>query len=195
MSERTVLELRDLPANHPSVEILVGYGTSTICRLSIDPTELPAETMACQVEVDWGPRAGGDRQKLSRWIGWDGVPPILADARWRWSFTRNSKEITADAAVGVMAMLIHDLEGSKITTVLQIGSGGDYLVAIEDDLQLQIECSGIRVDSTGSRAKDRLKDKCDQVLSKADHGIASVTAFSHGAGQGVYSYLHYTVRP
>ena len=46
MPERTVLELRDLPANHPSVAILVGYGTSTICRLSIDPTVLPAETMA-----------------------------------------------------------------------------------------------------------------------------------------------------
>ena len=45
MSDRTVLELRDLPANHPRVEILVGYGTSTICRLSIDPTVLPAEAI------------------------------------------------------------------------------------------------------------------------------------------------------
>ena len=194
MSERTVLELRDLPANHPSVEILVGYGTSTICRLSIDPTELPAETMACQVEVEWEPRAGGGLQKLTRWIGWEGVPPILTDARWRWPFTKNASDITEEAAVGVTAMLVHDLENGRVTTVLQIGSGGDYLLTMGDGQKLQVECSGIRVDPSGSSATKRLKEKCDQVLSKADHGIASVTAFSHGAGQGVYSYLHYTVR-
>lgn len=195
MSERTVLELRDLPANHPRVEILVGYGTSTICRLSIDPTELPAAALACEVEVEWEPRAGGGRQKMTRWIGWAGVPPIIADARWKWPFTKNTNDITEDAAIGVMAMLIHDLERSEVTTVLQIGSGGDYLVEFDCVASLQVECSGIRIDDTGGESRMRLKKKCGQVLSKVERGIASVTAFSHGSAGGVYSYLHYTARP
>lgn len=194
MPQRIVLELRDAARNHPKVEILVGYGTATICRLSIDPTELPAETMARPVEVDWKPRAGGEPQKLTRWIGWEGVSPIIADARWKYPATKDKTRITEEAAIGVMAMLIHDLECAEVTTVLQIGSGGDYLVKIDGVVPLQVECSGIQLDDTGSESNKRLRKKCGQVLSKADQGIASVTAFSHGAGQGVYSFLHYTAR-
>lgn len=195
MPERAVLELRDLPTNHPKVEILVGYGTSTICRLSIDPTELPAESIACHIDVEWWPRAGGERQTLTRWIGWEGVAPNIADARFRWPLTKNAKVITEEAAVGVTAMLIHDLENGIVTSVLQIGSGGDYILTMEDGQLLQIECSGIRVDPTGSLGTKRLREKCDQVLSKADRGIASVTAFSSGVAQGVNSYLRYAERP
>jgi hypothetical protein len=49
-------------------------------------------------------------------------------------------------AIGVMALLISDLEKAEIVSVLQVGSGGDYLIEIPGKSQLQAECSGIKVD-------------------------------------------------
>jgi len=42
----------------------------------------------------------------------------------------NENDLSEKAAIGVMALLIHELEGVTIQEVLQIGSGGDYLALL-----------------------------------------------------------------
>lgn len=189
MSTGSTLELRDLDDQHPGTSLLLAFGTSAIVRLSLDPTELPPGALSCPVAVDWKSRAG-PHERLERWVGWGGVPGEIAEAKSRWRYTRNSGDITEEAAICVMAALIHDLEGGRIVSVLQIGSGGDYMINCEGRPPMQVECSGVYEDPLGYEARARLGKKRKQVLTVAAEGIASVTAFSHKAA-GVYSYLHY----
>jgi hypothetical protein len=103
--------------------------------------------------------------------------------------------LTEQAAVAVMALLVHDLEGGIIQRVLQIGSGGDYLVltrrARKPD---QVEVSGVQEDTDGSAAKRRLGEKTDQVLTHCKVGFASVTTFAHSQPPTAHSYLHFVRR-
>jgi hypothetical protein len=110
----------------------------------------------------------------------------------RVSKTINDHRITEDAAIGVMALLIHELEGVIIREVLPIGSGGDYLMAYQqEERPIQVEVSGIREDRTGSQASARLSQKCDQVVKHSSCGFASVTTFRHGVGAEVHNYLYF----
>jgi hypothetical protein len=105
-------------------------------------------------------------------------------------------DLTEFAAIGVMALLIHDLEGGVLQNVLPIGSGGDYLVIPrEAESPIQVEVSGIQVDLNGADSRSRLSRKSTQVLSHSTVGYASVTTFSHPTGPIVHSYLHYVSRP
>jgi hypothetical protein len=183
------LELSTLPTNHPRVEWEY-FIVSTILRLSLDPTTLPSGTMERTVAVDWlAQPGGGTPQTVTRVIGWNNLPD-RRDKCTLWPFTFNANDITEAAAIGVMALLIHDLEGAEIQRVLQIGSGGDYLLIVGSE-QIQVECSGIRSDPNGSASRSRLAQKCQQVLSNSRSGFASVTTFSHGPGEDVHSYLHF----
>ncbi len=186
------LELRTLPTIHPQVSILYGYGTSTIVRLSLDPIAQPSGTMVRSVVVEWVTRPGGGTpQVLTREIGWTDVPKAITDECIKWQATKNAQTITEDAAIGVMALLIHDLENAVITSVLQIGSGGDYILAIQGSPPVQAESSGIHTDPHGYLSTARLKEKSAQVLKKCAAGFASVTAFSHSATQEVRCQIHF----
>ncbi len=187
------LELHTLPALHPRTAILQGFGTSTVVRLSIDPTLLPSGTMVRAVSVNWLARPGGNPpQHVSRDIGWSNIPQYAGRVLCLlWSNTKNAQDITEEAAIGVMALLISNLETAEILRVLQIGSGGDYLLEIQGVGQLQAESSGVHIDPHGYLSNARLVQKRNQVLTKSSVGFAAVTAFSHTATLEVHSYLHY----
>lgn len=181
------LELHLLSEIHPIPALLVGYGTSTIFRLSIDPTEVGSGVMSREVRVDWVRKPGGGLpQHFMREISWREVPALILDACLKWKSTKNNQQTTEEAAVGVLAMLIDDLENAEILSVLQIGSGGDFLITIrETSVEIQAECSGILVDEKGYETTQRLKDKGKQVLTKSTSGFASITTFSHSKSQEV----------
>jgi len=189
------LELNSVEANHPSVSILYSFAVSTIFRLSIDPTLLPSGIMTRCVTVEWVSQPGGSAPEVfTRDIEWVQVPKHFIDECVKLPITRNKEDISEGAAICVMALFLHELAGAEILTVLQIGSGGDYLIEIRGQPPLQAESSGIRRDPNGYVSTVRLVQKCSQVLSKSDNGFASVVAFSHPPDQSVRCQLHYVSR-
>jgi hypothetical protein len=107
--------------------------------------------------------------------------------------TKNRNDLTEDAAIALAALLIHDLENGTIETVLQIGSGGDYLVQVpQESSPIQIEISGVIEDESGRDSRSRLSQKSEQVLTRARVGFVSVTTFSLSPQKIVHSYLHFT---
>lgn len=193
-----VLELATLPTAHPRCgeALLVQCATSTIIRLSIDPTALPAGTMSRAVEVNWLPRPGsGTASQEHRGIGWAGLTDYAGDLAVQWNITIPPQDITEQAAIAVMALLLHDLARGEIIQVLSIGSGGDYVVRVRGlKWWIQAECSGISADPNGSRSRATLKRKKAQVLTHSRAGFAGVTTFSHPQGDIVHSYLHYVCK-
>jgi hypothetical protein len=128
-------------------------------------------------------------------IGWSNLDRDRDLVCARIHYAKNEHELTAEAAVAVAALLIHHLQGAVVETVLQIGSGGDYLVRLAQEVKpIQMEVSGILEDETGSLSRTRLTKKREQVLTNERVGFASVTAFSHGPERVVHSHLHFTKR-
>jgi hypothetical protein len=150
--------------------------------------------MCREVEIHWLKRPGNDpEQSLCRQVGWSKLDAEVARVCEQLPYTKNAHELTSEAAVGMAALLIHDLEDGVLQTVLQIGSGGDYFVQIpQSNAPIQLEVSGILEDETGGASRSRLTEKAAQVLTHARVGFASVTTFSHGSAKVVHSYLHFT---
>jgi hypothetical protein len=197
MPDEHILELTALRAIHPRCAFYESCGTQAHIRLSLDPTPLPAGTIKRPVHVNWVKRPG-NRAAVDelREIGWKGLPSDATDLAIRMNRTKNAQVITEWAAIGVFALLIHDLEGAEIQQVLAIGSGGDYLVLSPGRKRsVQAEIRGIRIDATGSTSRSKLGEKKVQVLTKSRVGFASVTTFSHPPGAIVHSYLHYVRKP
>jgi hypothetical protein len=150
--------------------------------------------MKRDVEVNWL-RTPGDAAPTqeNREVGWSGLD--LEKVCLQISTTLNEQDLTEQAASGVMALLISDLENGVLQTVLQIGSGGDYLIRRKGTSSfIQVEISGIKVDPAGSLSGPRLRQKTEQVLTHRRVGYVSVTTFSYRAGGIVHSYLHYVKR-
>jgi hypothetical protein len=197
MADRPVLELATLPQRHPVIgdALLREFGAKAVLRLSMEPVLLPKDDRQREIALDRkSPATRGQRIEEVCQIGWRELPNLSADYCARVARTVNAERITEDAAIGVMALLIHELEGVTVTGVLPIGSGGDYLVESQrkgGDM-IQVEVSGIlRDEATGHRAAARLGQKCKQVLTRAPCGYASVTTFQRPPGAAVHSYLHF----
>jgi hypothetical protein len=193
MADGSILELASLPTRHPRVSILEQFGAHVILRLSFDPIELKPEVQCRQMIVDRKTaRTAHQEVQETHTVGWQGLAGFSRDYCLKVQRTSNQNSITEAAAIGIMALLIHELEGGVIVTVLPIGSGGDYLIAFEEnDARIQVEVSGIRVDRTGHEAKSRLREKSDQVLKKSLVGYASVTTFQRAQDESAHSFLHY----
>jgi hypothetical protein len=194
MANGTVLELSTLPARHPDVGTALhhAYAPATIVRLSVDPTPQQG-TLSREVEVNWLRRPGrGPVERVRRRIGWSNEGEGLRRVCEELPITKNDQDLTEEAAVGVAALLIHDLEGGVLQKVLPIGSGGDYLLRVSGmDSFIQLEVSGLREDHTGSASASRLRQKTEQVLTQARVGFVSVTTFSHGPHAVVHGYQHF----
>jgi hypothetical protein len=133
--------------------------------------------------------------QVLRRIGWGDIREGLGRVCEQLPYTKNAHELTEEAAVGIAALLIHDLEGGVLQNVLPIGNGGDYLVRVrEASAPIQLEVSGVRMDETGSNSRSRLQEKSDQVLTCVRVGFVSVTTFCHGPRAVVHSYLHFVRR-
>jgi hypothetical protein len=125
-------------------------------------------------------------------IGWSGLASHTEEYLIRVSKTVNEQRITEDAAIGVMSLLIHELEEVTLQEVLAIGSGGDYAATpSQGGPTVQVEVSGIRDDSSGRMAGARLAEKREQVLKGSPCGYVSVTTFRCPGVEAAHSYLHY----
>jgi hypothetical protein len=191
-----VIELRTLAERHPRAgdALLNEFGAHVVLRLSFDPVRLPAGTLKRAVRIGRTPSgAPGTRSEELREVGWEGLEGRFTEDDFRRVLvTRNEQDITMGAAVGVMLLLIHELEEMTMETVLPIGSGGDYLVCRKGTGEsFQVEVSGIRVDADGSEASSRLGKKCEQVLRHCPAGFVSVTTFQYGGRGEAHSYLCY----
>jgi hypothetical protein len=188
------IELASLLQRHPRCgdALLNLFGAQVVLRLALDPVRQARGTLVRDVAVDRrSPSTGGHQVREAHQIGWHGLPQYSEDYCIRVSRTVNAERLTEDAAIGVMALLIHALEGVTIQEVLQIGSGGDYLIVLGGRRRVQVEVSGIREDAGGSESGSRLTRKTHQVLSHSPAGYVSVTTFHLPSAGGVHSYLHY----
>src|SRR5439155_11293190 len=120
-------------------------GLQTALRLGFDPVQQPTGTLVRPVLVDRLRRRAKHPVTETLGIGWSGMPNV-ADEWTRLRHTQNATTITEWAAIGVMALLLHDLEGCVLQTVLPIGSGGDYLILTNGRHPKQVEVSGIDFD-------------------------------------------------
>jgi hypothetical protein len=191
-----VLELRSLEKRYPKCgkALLHALGPSTVFRLGHDPVGVSDGSRLRPVTVDRRPPGGVTPFEQSVIIGWDG-DSVTRDQATKIQYIHNEHRLTEFAAIGVMLLLINELEGATYPGVLQIGAGGDYLMSLPDGSEVQVEVSGIRIDASGSDARRRLVEKCDQVLTTVDRGFASVTTFSYRNGDAAHSYLHHVARP
>src|SRR5262249_18012357 len=153
-----------------------------------DPVPLPPGVLKRAVTADRiSPSSGGVRREETREIGWANLPDHVADCE-RVRIRLNEHDITEQAAIGIMLLLIHELEGAVLTDVLQIGGGGDYLVRLSGHPEpVQVEVSGIKI-GTASEASTRLGKKRGQVRGA---GFVSVTTFQYGPAEAPHSYLHF----
>jgi hypothetical protein len=195
MASGPVIELETLPVRHPKTgsSLLKQCGAALVLRLSIDPTPVPKNATTRPVSLDRiSPSAVRARFEEVRTIGWNGATGVSGDDCARLAVTFNAGRITEDAALAVMALLIHELEGLTVDVVLPIGSGADYILSMRKGEQnAHVEVSGIREDESGRRSTVRLAEKCEQMLAKCPAGFASVTTFKHRKVGIVHSYLHY----
>lgn len=155
--------------------------------------------MSRSVTVDWLARPGsGEPNQVDRnihWASFQQAMPGLRTLLIQLPIVVNEQTLTEQAAIGVMALLIHALEGMVLQTVLPIGSGGDYPVQIQEGkARTQVEVRGIRRAETAAVSKTRLAEKRTQVLKQSKTGYASVTTFAYAAGPVVHSYLHHVRR-
>src|SRR5262249_30176938 len=145
---------------HPRIGLafLKQCGTAAILRLSIDPLRVPAGTKAREITIDRVTRKQPNaRTEEIREVGWGNVEAVSEEDCIRLKCAFNEERITEDAAIAVMALLIHELEGVTVEEVLPIGSGPDYLVTLKGKGgRLPVEVSGIREDATGSESSSRL---------------------------------------
>jgi hypothetical protein len=185
-----VIEVATIDGRHRRSILLRLFGIQIILRLGVDPVRLPPGTMKRTVTVDRiSPGSEKTRWEEMREIAWNGLTDHF-DQCEEIARTLNQHDITEHAAIGVMLLLIHELEGAVLTDVLPIGSGGDYLVNLSDRPEpVQVEVSGIR-EGSASQAATRLEEKRSQIRGA---GFVSVTTFLHSEDGSAHSYLHFVV--
>ena len=128
--------------------------------------------------------------EVDRDIGWRGTGYSVLDCE-RTNNSLNAQEITSEAAIILMGLLIHDLENVSLDGVLEIGNGGDYSITLDNRGDVtQVEVSGIRK-GTATQSNGRLQEKSAQVLTHSPHGYASVTTFLQTPKGIVHSFLHF----
>jgi hypothetical protein len=182
------IEVATIDKRHGRSILLKQLGTAIIHRLGVDPVRVAPGVLKREITVDRiSPASGSVRCKEIREIGWADLPDHL-DRCEEIASILNEQRITEDAAIGVMLLLIHELEGAVLDDVLEIGKGGDYLVKLSDRSEpVQVEVSGIRIGTAGE-ASTRLGKKRGQVRGA---GFVSVTTFQQGRTGVAYSYLHF----
>ena len=171
------------------------YAPSLIYRLGIDPVPEPAVASEREVQIDLVRRPGGGTpEALTRTISWAGMDE---SANMAVSIKRciSDQVATEDAAIGVMALLVSDLGGAELNSVLPIGTSADYqLEWVELGEEGPLEVSGLRHARSQSDSSGRLAVKTEQILTGNRAGYVSVSTFQYPPTGAVHSYLHFVRR-
>ena len=184
-----VIEVASLDERHERNDLIRVFGLSVLHRLAVDPARAEAGAWKRPVRVDRiAPGPEPERREEAREIGWTGLTDLLERCEVI-SEVLNQQEITEQAAIGVMLLLVHELEEAVLSRVLQIGSGSDYLVGVPGREGLvEVEVSGIRSGSAGEASSRLGKRTRDRLRGP---GFVSVTTFQHGESGEAHSYLHF----
>lgn len=184
-----VIEVSSLDERHGQMVLLDLLAIYVLHRLAVDPVRVEAGTWKRPINVDRiAPGPEPERREEAREIGWRGLSDLL-DRCEAISDVINQQEITGHAAIGIMLLLIHELEGAVLDTMLPIGSGSDYLVSVPGrDGRIDVEVSGIRSGSAGEASSRLGKRTRDRLRGP---GFVSVTTFQHGESGEAHSYLHF----
>jgi hypothetical protein len=165
-----ILRLSSLPLRHPCLGdiCLDDFGPSTVLRLGVDPILLPPGVTEQTIIVDWRPfPTKEDSIRFTYRIAWDDLPRYNQDYLRRLRLCRNEQQITETAALGIMALLIHEIEKLSILTVQPIGGGTDYEAACGGKGPgVSVEVRGIRQADTFRMPQARLREKTAQALEK-----------------------------
>src|SRR5260221_8802327 len=166
-----ILELASLTHGHPDLD-LNPHCMMAVIRLSLDPSPpvpLTPDSLHRTMRISHRPQNSIDEILLNQEIGWNDLG-FSETVRTRMECTYNGNEITEKAAIAVMGLLVHELDGLQIKKVVPIGGGGDYTAEASRGGQLiQVEVSGIK-EGHPSVSRTRLAEKCGQVLSCQPRG-------------------------
>jgi hypothetical protein len=180
------IEIASIDERHRKSVLLEQLGTAMILRLAVDPLRLASGVLKRAVTVDRISPSSGDVRREEIWeIGWANLPDHL-DRCEEIVLILNEQRITEDAAIGVMLLLIHELEGVVSPRVLPIGSSSDYTAHLPGKVE-SVEVTGIRIGSAG-QSSSRLGEKRKKILRA---GFVSVTTFQYGESEAAHSYLHF----
>ncbi len=182
------IEIASIDERHRKSVLLEQLGTAMILRLAVDPLRLASGVLKRAVTVDRISPSSGDVRREEIWeIGWANLPDHL-DRCEEIALILNEQRITEDAAIGVMLLLIHELEGVVSPRVLPIGSSSDYTAHLPGKVEsVEVEVTGIRIGSVG-QSSSRLGEKRKKILRA---GFVSVTTFQYGESEAAHSYLHF----
>jgi hypothetical protein len=195
-NKEEVIELHSLAKRHPACGNMMVrcYGPSLVHRLAIEPFELPSGVKGREVLIDHdSPHAQAREAEDIRAITWRDED-VSEDERIRIRIVKNQHDLTEEAALCMMFLLIHVLERGQIQEVLAIGESGDYVVLMPDRSQLLVEVSGITRDETGDEVRSRARKKREQVLTGSASGFVSVTTFLYKSRSEVHSLLHFVTK-
>ena len=161
-----------------------------IYRLSVSPFATEAGTSERTVRVEHR-----SDPTLVRVVSWAEVSQETLDECSRIGRTLGTNDLTEWAAIGMMDLLIHNLEGSSVLGVVEQGGGGDYWISFESgEPSAQIEVSGILDDPTGAAIRSRVREKREQLLKMRHSGFVSVTAFGYKGSSEILSVLDFVER-
>ena len=174
------------PANNIGVSLLHSFAPNAAVRLAGAAT-----TASRTISVSWRPRDGRRSEEARTCIlDWSGCLGVWSNSPDTITAAVPEQDRTEYAAIAVMALLVHHLEGAEVVGTLAIGSGGDYNLLVKKKTRFQVEVSGIEVDLLGHETRKRVRKKSAQVLKRRKKGFVSVTTFDHQA-QGVLSHLRF----
>jgi tetratricopeptide (TPR) repeat protein len=195
MCSAIAIEVGSLREKHPRFAdlLLSRHAPPLLYRLGIDPEPPPPVGEQRNVLVSFI-RCPGDAAacEVRCVVGWGSTNEEIKRTATTIGYTLPEQDANEDAAIGLMALLVSDLAGGVLHSVLSIGTSADYLIELASDgVLLPMEVSGIGTARSPGESVDRLRRKTRQLLTGHEAGYVSVSTFKHPSFDAVHSYLHY----
>jgi hypothetical protein len=190
-----ILDLQSIETRHPKLSLLHSFGCEAAIRLSENATESEMISQQAMIPVDWVSKESyPEASEVRRTVNWKSVAEMRAIEIAKIPFTKNEQQITSEAAIAIVSLMIHALAGIEIVGVLKIGSGSDYKIQLQS-AESVLECSGLNRPGGRSRSRDRLREKREQLLGKDDHGYVGIVTFGGVEFGGTRCDLHFVKKP
>lgn len=164
---------------------------SAAVRIGRDPLLAPAGALTREACIRWRMRGSTAEELREAILGWSG-PEVVGHPKFAiWQFDVPDNVLTEDAAIVVSAIVIHELEGAIVTSVLQTGTGSDYHIQLRGGTASVLEVSGIKNDDTGHRSLARVRAKAEQLLARSEEGYVGVVSFRNPTDVKVTIFLYH----
>src|SRR5436305_744816 len=112
MPEAETLEIARLAELHPDLALFEECAAKLVFRLSINPTGLDPGQRRREIRIEHRPRNSSDTATdLTRVVAWTELDQAALDRCKKCEYTVGEDNLTEWAAIGLMGLLIHNLEG------------------------------------------------------------------------------------